>query len=817
MGRIARTGIVLLLMSCGLALTACARAGTITVTTTADTVADDGRTSLREAFAKANESSSTNTIVLATDATYDLTNCTAGALVHATASLLTISGNGATVHQTCADAGIMASSKTASALVISKATLVGGPNSGTTVYGAGINVQGSLVLDGTVTGVDAGPGGTVVDGNSGGPEFTDIQLLGNGPGDATAITGNRGTAVRIRDGGMALGSGVSIADNAGDGLRLDGTSSLYSEYALIEDNAGWGISFDGVGSSRGTVAGAVERNGHGGISCSGCVRLDVSAFVSDNGADAAPGSGGGVVFLVDPDGGQDEPVLSFEYADIRGNRARRAGGGVYVGAVEPAAPEAADTPSTAVRLWGTFVTGNATIGDHPGGGIAVTTGHLDILEFSQVSDNVAGGIGDGNAHGGGVYFQPADGGTTQPSYFNTVESFFERNQAGGSGGGVYVDTPGFVWFQVANDLTANTAGRDGGGAYVVGGPSVNGVRVGGNFFDNVANGRGGGAYVEAEQVRGHFRGNRATEGGGLFVQGQGAAAQTSVGGAYEANIASVHGGGIAVERSNGFTFSGTASANSAPVGGGLWIEGSPVGAPSPASLSSATIVDNSAPTGAGVAASGELQTSWSLIARPLGGGTNCAAEPARLVPTGWSWVSDATCGVHPTDTVSTEDPQLLPFAPDPWDPYPGSLVRAPVWLSPVGGLIPADVCGEGGRRRGAGCEPGAAEIVEAVRIDGTPGPDDLVGTTDGDYMRGFEDDDVLRSEDGNDQVEGGPGDDWLLGGAGNDTLIGGDGDDVLIGGDGDDVLIAVTGDDSFDGGPGADVCLPAGAPELQLC
>ena len=802
MKRFATTAGAVLLLSGGMALSACVPPGPIVVTTTADTVADDGETSLREAFAIANRSDSANTIALASGATYDLTACGAGALAHTTASSLTISGNGSTIHQTCPDARIMRSTRTASSLVIDRTTLVGGPNSGVTVNGAGIDVRGSLLLQlSTVTGVDAGPDGTVVEGNTGGPAEIDIDLGGDFGGNHSTITRNTGTAIRLRDGKVASLYAV-ISENVGDGVRLEGTSSFDFFAGSIADNTGWGIRSTGTGQSSGRLQGIVARNGQGGVSCTGCSSLSTeSARILDNGAAAEPGAGGGIVFLAHQDDPAATPRLDIQSSRITGNRARHAGGGVLVG-VAPSSPAA---PAPHTSFFFTFVADNATLGDgQPGGGLAVTAGTLYISEFTEVSDNVAGGDSDG----GGVYYHSDSSGGCCFA-FSTLESRYLRNRAGGSGGAVHIETPGAMQFYLAR-FEGNSAGRDGGAAHVVyTGPIPAAGGLTGEFFDNVAGGRGGGAYAEQPGIGGHYRGNRAAEGGGLFVSGLGPATGTKVSGTFEANEASVRGGGVAVERSNQFLLAeATVTGNRAPRGGGVSIEGSPLGAPEPAVLSRSTIVENSAPVGSAVAATGEVRTSSSLVALPLGGGANCAVDPADLVPAGWSFVSDTSCGVHPTDTVSSEDPQLGPLAPDVGDNP--RLQRTPAWTSPVGGLIPAEVCDAQTPflRRGAGCEPGLGEIWEAVRIDGTGGDDALTGTDDRDLMRGFDGADVLHALYGDDQLEGGPGADWLLGGPGNDALIGGAGDDVLIAGE---------GVDTFDGGAGDDLCVPAGAPGPIAC
>ena len=47
-----------------------------------------------------------------------------------------LTGDNATVHQTCTDDGILSSTVAASSLVVNQTTLVGGPNSGATVPGS---------------------------------------------------------------------------------------------------------------------------------------------------------------------------------------------------------------------------------------------------------------------------------------------------------------------------------------------------------------------------------------------------------------------------------------------------------------------------------------------------------------------------------------------------------------------------------------------------------------------------------------------------------------------------------------------------------
>ncbi|MGH3768419.1 MAG: Ig-like domain-containing protein [Pseudonocardiaceae bacterium] len=87
----------------------------------------------------------------------------------------------------------------------------------------------------------------------------------------------------------------------------------------------------------------------------------------------------------------------------------------------------------------------------------------------------------------------------------------------------------------------------------------------------------------------------------------------------------------------------------------------------------------------------------------------------------------------------------------------------------------------------------SSSILITVQVDG---PGNVLNGTDGpDLLLGGPGDDTLTGRRGNDLLCGGPGNDTLRGGAGNDALAGGDGNDILTGGQGADV---------FTGGPGTD-------------
>jgi len=72
-------------------------------------------------------------------------------------------------------------------------------------------------------------------------------------------------------------------------------------------------------------------------------------------------------------------------------------------------------------------------------------------------------------------------------------------------------------------------------------------------------------------------------------------------------------------------------------------------------------------------------------------------------------------------------------------------------------------------RAGGSCDPGRIEAsVEA--IEGSPGPDVLIGSNRGDSLMGKGGNDTLLGRGGNDRLSGGPGNDRLVGGPGRDIL-----------------------------------------------
>jgi Ca2+-binding RTX toxin-like protein len=95
--------------------------------------------------------------------------------------------------------------------------------------------------------------------------------------------------------------------------------------------------------------------------------------------------------------------------------------------------------------------------------------------------------------------------------------------------------------------------------------------------------------------------------------------------------------------------------------------------------------------------------------------------------------------------------------------------------------------------------------IKAMLIQGSAGPDTLIGYDTADAISGLAGNDVISGRGADDTLDGGPGADRLEGEAGDDTLLGGSGNDQLYGGAGNDTLRGEAGDDYLNGGAGAEL------------
>lgn len=91
-------------------------------------------------------------------------------------------------------------------------------------------------------------------------------------------------------------------------------------------------------------------------------------------------------------------------------------------------------------------------------------------------------------------------------------------------------------------------------------------------------------------------------------------------------------------------------------------------------------------------------------------------------------------------------------------------------------------------------------------LNGSAGPDTLIGGAGDDRINGGGERDYLRGGEGDDVMSGGDAFDDMHGNQGNDTLAGGDGDDWVVGGKDSDRLTGEAGSDIVYGNLGADTC-----------
>jgi predicted outer membrane repeat protein len=750
-----------------------AAAAVLVVDTTADaTDALDGLTSLREAFAAANANASDDTIVLSPGLTYLLDDCVAGELEHDRPEALTIEANGATIEQSCPDERIISSTDTSatSVLTVDSATLTGGENTGVTLDGAAIFADGRLFLDdSTITGVSAGPSGSLVSSTftpGGGPTInvTDSDIVAN---SGSGIEGDFVSAVV---------TGSNIIGNVGSGVRLVDGNPLTIVDSVISDNTGRAASTTGQGNTRVSVTDSTfHGNGAGGLSCSACAALDVTgSTITDNGATASAGGGGGITFSYDFDPVPADPGVSVVDSEVTGNQARHAGGGVAVTTIQPASDPMIE-PVLVVQ--NSDVSDNQTLGDAlHGGGISARTGSV-IVAGGEVSGNEAGVGGAVASRGGGIYVsEDSDDGIVDGRDMILAEVEIEGNEAAGAGGGAYVGLDGRI---EAEDVT---------------------------FSANTSGGTGGGLHLQAHQAAldvMRFEGNTGTRGGGLFADDFGSNDAYVWGSTFWANTATEHGGGISADDLVDLVLTNsTVSGNSAPEGGGISIGIDAMDDPEAVTLRHVTVAANTAPVGANIVAyEGLLRTEASVVVGGIGA-TGCAVGPGNIESLGHSFVDEAACAADPTDAVSVADPQLGALA----DNGGATPTHLPAATSPLGGLVPVVSCEQAedqrgvARPQGAACEPGAVEVAEALAITGTGAAEVLGGTAGDDVISGLGGNDLLLGRGGADLLDGGPGDDILVGGPGTDTLVGGPGFDLLVG----------TATDVLAGGPGADLCLQPG-------
>jgi Ca2+-binding RTX toxin-like protein len=99
-------------------------------------------------------------------------------------------------------------------------------------------------------------------------------------------------------------------------------------------------------------------------------------------------------------------------------------------------------------------------------------------------------------------------------------------------------------------------------------------------------------------------------------------------------------------------------------------------------------------------------------------------------------------------------------------------------------------------------------------IEGSNGPDVIVGSGLNDIIKGLGGRDIICGDLGDDVIDGGGGNDRIFGGSGADLLIGGDGHDDLFGFAGGDTINGGSGRDLAKGGGGGDTIRGNGGNDI---
>lgn len=527
---------------------------------------------------------------------------------------------------------------------------------------------GGLYLHGTI---DATLTNSAVTGNTasaeGGGIFThnldaNLRIVASGVLNNVAGTSGGG----ISNGRVFANGGIDIP---GGSMRIDGGAVGGNRAAVM----GGGIASTGPLQ---VVAGDVSTNRlgsaaaycGGGIYSADALTL-LNATVTQNGA--APGSGGGIcatgpstvitggalTFNTAAGGGG---MLGFRVASspaprtvdligtrVANNTATVNGGGVlFIGLSNGA------TQPDALTLDGVIVQRNvATSGS--GGGLYTALGAVTIRNATTIADNTAGQSGGGvmaddrtvgvccygpmSMTGGVISGNTANGGTASDgggglarfaiaaSRFLTLTgvSITGNTTPTGSGGGVL--NLGVLVANGAN-ISGNTAAQ--GGGIANGTPTLDGgsaLLTDTTVANNTASGPGGGLYavrpigaaaVGASIVRGAVRGNLGSDGGGIFMRGNG---DLSIDGTViDGNTSSGIGGGVnssAPTRLRGVTLSGN-TARIAAGGAELFSGGSVV---------ASTVSGNRAPAAAAIRVNGAFDVTTSTISGNVAGNAGAGA------------------------------------------------------------------------------------------------------------------------------------------------------------------------------------------------
>lgn len=435
----------------------------IVVTGNADTVANDGVCTLREAITNANndnQSGSTDcaagsgadTITFAGDHTITLTSAlpsiTGNLIIDGSGRSVTVSGNNATTVFFIQPGAVV---------TISWLNII----NGTADIGGGItNNSGMLTVNhGTINGNHANTAGGGILSFGGSLTVSNSAFSGNSAG------ANGGGAIVSSGGSLSISDSIfsnNSTTGGGGGIAVLGGTAVVSNSSFNSNSAagGGGITlvlgitltisnttFDGNTATSG------DSGGGGILNSSGSLTVDNSTL---SGNSAGSGIGGGIMCLGTP---LSTCFLAISHSQFSSNSARL-GGGIY------------SMYSELTVSYSTFYS-NSTGTD--GGGIYSTVGSL-AASYSTFSSNTAP-----SGKGGGIY---------SFGDFSTLNLTVDKSTFSG-----------------------NSAG-DGGGIYSVSNAQISNSTFGGNVVTNHGGGLASAGILTLTNST--FSGNSAASGGGIY-------------------------------------------------------------------------------------------------------------------------------------------------------------------------------------------------------------------------------------------------------------------------------------------------------------
>jgi len=310
------------------------------------------------------------------------------------------------------------------------------------------------------------------------------------------------------------------------------------------------LTITGQGSGQTTIdANAVDRVLH----LSGGGELTVEDVTIQNGSVAD--RGGGILGFSSPD-------ITLDGVELFNNQATVGAGGIE-----------AFGPDASLKILGSEIHGNDTIGTLGGGGVLVGDGSLEITG-SAIHDNSADAAQNFSGGGGGVKASGTTTITDSSIHDNSAGDGNPATQDNGDEGGGIRFVPGAAAQLTITDSTisGNSTEQFGGGLYTAGSNStvvIEGSTFEGNFVSTseAAHGtRGAGIYNASgstlEISNALFRENQATggsggdaDGGGVYTEGFFGATTKIADSLFDVNSVSVSGGAGAHGRGGGL-FSG---------------------------------------------------------------------------------------------------------------------------------------------------------------------------------------------------------------------------------------------------------------------